>query len=310
MTGCLVTGASGFLGRRLVPILAGLGHEVAVVSRTPVEGVRTFLGDLTGEFNLSGANCSQLYHLAGLAHLVPRSEREGRRFFEVNVEGTRNLLRRLDLAGEVPRSAVLVSTVSVYGLESGELLDEDTPRRATDPYGASKAAAEDLVREWGDRRGVRVGVVRLPLVVGRDAPGNFGAMVQALRGGRYFGIGSGTARRSMVLVDDAARALYEVAASGGVFHLTDGRHPSFAEIEKAIASGLGRRSPGHLPLWAGKLAARVGDLAEHVTRFRMPLNSRTLAKMTTTLTFSDQKARRALGWNPRSVVDCIPGILA
>src|SRR5437868_267342 len=112
MTRCLVTGASGFLGRRLVRILAGDGAEVFVVSRCPLEGFRTILGDLTSaNLDVSWAKCSEVYHLAGLAHFIPRSGLEGERFFEVNVEGTRNLLLALEGGGVLPERVVFVSSV-------------------------------------------------------------------------------------------------------------------------------------------------------------------------------------------------------
>jgi nucleoside-diphosphate-sugar epimerase len=137
-----------------------------------------------------------------------------------------------------------------------------------------------------------------------------GAIVRALRARRYFGVGRGAARRSMVLASDAARGLRDLAASGGVFHLTDGRHPSFAELEAALARALGRRTPRHLPLWAARLGAWVGDGAEQMTGRSLALNSRTLAKMTATLTFCDQRARDQLVWNPAPVVERIREIFA
>ena len=309
MTTCLVTGASGFLGGRLAATLSADGLDVLAVSRCPLKGFRTILSKSASvDLDLSSAECSEVYHLAGLAHFIPRTSSDNDRFFEVNVEATRGLLRALDRANALPQSVTFVSSVSVYGADSGELLDEETPRRATDPYGASKRAAEDLLWEWGDRRGVRIGIARLPLVVGKGAPGNLGTMMRAMKSRRYFGVGSGTARRSMVLVNDVARALRGLAATGGVFHFTDGCHPSFREFEAAMARALGRRAPLHLPLWVASLGARIGDGLERVTGLRPPLNSRALAKMTTTLTFSDRRARNRLGWNPFSVVDNISEI--
>src|SRR5690606_7779589 len=144
--------------------------------------------------------------------------------------GTEHLLAALERQARLPEAFVLVSTVAVYGREAGEGLTEATPREAEDPYGLSKRQAEDAVQAWGARHGVRVGIVRLPLVAGTGAPGNLGAMVQAIRRGRYLGIGDGSARRSVVLAADVARVLPAVAERGGTYNLTDGRHPSFAEI--------------------------------------------------------------------------------
>lgn len=298
----LVTGSTGFIGRHLVAYLRAAGHAVDLLGRSPGPGV--VQADLAaGAPTLARGGYDVVYHVAGKAHVVPRTEAERQAFFAVNAAGTKHLLDALDAQERPPGAFVLVSTVAVYGREAGEGLDEETPCEATDPYGLSKRQAEDAVLDWGARRGVRVGIARLPLVAGAGAPGNLGAMVRAIRRGRYLGIGDGRARRSMVLAGDVARVLPVMAERGGIYHLTDGRHPSFAEVERAIAAALGKRPPRHLPSLAAQAGARVGDVILRVTGIRLPLTSRTLDKMTSTLTFDDSRARQALAWAPSPVLD-------
>jgi len=303
----LVTGGSGFLGRHVVRALADAGQAVTVLARgsDPAPGAAVLAGDLAAldPELFRGSEFAAVYHVAGLAHTVPRTPAERDRFRQVNAAGTAALLAALERAKRLPESFVLVSTVAVYGAESGTLLDEDTPRRAADPYGASKREAEDLVAEWGSRRGVRVGMARLPLIAGGHAPGNLGAMVRGIRRGRYLGIGDGSARRSMVLARDVAAVLPVMARLGGVYNLTDGHHPSFAELERALAAALGKRAPRHLPMSAAAFAARLGDAAQSLLKRDLPLNTRRLSKMVSSLTFSDARARRDLGWSPARVVD-------
>ncbi len=307
---CLVTGGSGFIGRQLVRSLEEQGHEATVLGRSPVPGRRTIHGDLgRPEIDLRAERFDHVYHAAGLAHVEPRTSKGRELFSTVNLEGTRTLLAGLGQCREQPESFLYVSTVAVYGVDRGELLDETTERRATDPYGLSKRRAEDLVLQWGARQGVRTAIVRLPLVAGPRAPGNLREMLAAMAAGRYLGVGSGAARRSMVRVTDVARILPKMAETGGIFHLTDGSHPSFAELESAVAKALGRRPPPHLPVPLARTAALAGDLLEFLTRNRMPFNRRTLVKMTSTLTFSDEKARRVLGWEPSSVLDGVRELL-
>jgi nucleoside-diphosphate-sugar epimerase len=268
------------------------------------------LGDLAQAApDFRGEAFAHVYHAAGLAHLEPRTDEERERFTRVNVEGTRALLKGLERCRELPASFLMVSTVAVYGAEKGELLDERTERRALDPYGLSKRQAEDLVQEWGERRGVRTAVVRLPLVVGPGAPGNLRRMAAALAAGRYLGMGKGVARRSMVRVEDVAAILPKAAETGGVFHLTDRFHPSVGELETALASALGRRPPWRLPMPLAHAAAAIGDVLETVMRAKMPFNRRILSKMTSTLTFSDEKARQELGWRPARVLDSVDELL-
>lgn len=298
---CLVTGACGFLGRIVSGELERSGIEVDRLDRSDVPGVHS--ADLVaGPPDLPGEGYDSVFHLAGKAHVVPRTEEERQQFFDVNVRGTANLLQALDQQARRPESFVLVSTVAIYGRDVGEGLNEDTPRGATDPYGISKRQAEDLVLEWGARNGVITGIVRLPLVAGSGAPGNLGAMISAMRRGRYAGIGDGSARRSIVNAVDVAAVLPTVGKTGGIFHLTDGHHPTFAEIEAAIAEALQRPMPRRIPLGMARVGAAVGDAVVKVTGRRFPLTTRSLGKMTSTLTFDDTRAREKLGWAPRPVM--------
>lgn len=297
----LVTGGTGFLGRYIVEHLHLEGYRVDTLGRSASADIQADLSvcppDLEAAYDL-------VVHAAGKAHVVPDTEEEKLDFFRVNASGTRHLLDAL--TSQRPDAFVLVSTIAVYGCESGEDLCEATPRKATDPYGLSRRQAEDMVTEWGEAHGVRVAILRLPLVAGAGAPGNLGAMVHAMRRGVYLGIGAGGARRSVVLADDVASILVAASDRGGTYNLTDGRNPSFAEIEKAVADVLGSRPPLHLPRPIAALGARVGDLALGLTGRRLPLTSRTLGKMTTTLTMSDALARRNLGWSPHSVTEAAP----
>ena len=202
------------------------------------------------------------------------AKQNGRRY-QVNREGTRRLLEAIDRGGEPPETFLLISTVAVYGVNEGVLLDEGTERPAAKvPYGESKRQAEDMLLEWASRRGVRSTVIRLPLVVGAGAPGNLRSMVEAIRRGRYRDIGGGRARRSMVMADDAAAILPRAAAAGGIFHLTDGVHPAFVDLSAALAGTLRRGRVGNLPLWTARIAASAGDVVGRVTGRVMPINSR------------------------------------
>jgi nucleoside-diphosphate-sugar epimerase len=299
----LVTGGGGFLGRQVLPHLAAAG-PVTLLGRRPMGTFPTITADLTAtEFDLGRGWFSTVYHLAGWAHRVPRTAAERDLFFRINAGGSKALLRALEQTGQLPEAFVLVSTVAVYGVEAGTLLDESTPCRAEDAYGASKRESEEAVIAWGQQRGVRTAIARLPLVAGPGAPGNLGAMVRGLRDGKYLGLGSGEARRSMVWAADVGRILPKLASVGGVFHLTDGHHPSFAELEAALAGALRRKCPARLPLALAKLGAWTGDLLNQWSRMNVPLNSRSLTKMTSTLTFSDTRARKELGWNPSRVLE-------
>ena len=293
----LVTGGSGFLGRALVSGLAEQGYDTDVLGRSDASEITCDLA--AGVPDLAGRRYDVIVHAAGKAHVVPRTDQEADDFFRVNVGGTQNLIRALD---PLPGAFVLISSASVYGREEGEAIAESEPLGALEPYGASKVAAEAIVAEWGQAQGVRVSMLRLPLVAGPCPPGNLGALIRAIERNRYVHIGGGSTRRSVVLAEDVARALPALARVGGIYNLTDGHHPSFAEIEAALSATLDKRRSPSLPVGLARLGGWAGDAIERVTGHSFPLTSRTVRKMTSSLTLSDERARHAFGWSPRPVL--------
>lgn len=291
----LFTGAGGFVGRNAVPILRK-NYEVFTLGRG--DG-NDFSADLSaGTPCFGAARFDVVFHAAGKAHSVPRTADEARRFFDVNLAGTRNLCRALDAAG-TPRAFVFASTVAVYGREFGEDISEDHPLGGKTPYAESKIAAEEFLREWCAERDVVLTILRPSLIAGADAPGNLGAMVRGLRSGRYLRVGRGNARKSVVMVEDLARVVPLAENRGGVFNLCASYAPTLAELENLICAQLGKRPPRAIPFFAAKCLALAGDCLFG----KAPIDSARLRKITGTLTFSSEKARRELNWRPLEILE-------
>lgn len=288
----LVTGANGFLGRHICQAIPA--QELYTLSRTDAR----LPVDLAQPFTLPDRPYTTVIHAAGKAHSLPRTETEKQAFYDVNTQGTAHLLQALEQLTQLPESFVLISTVAVYGLEEGKDITEDAPLRAVSAYGQSKVMAEKLALDWCQKYGVRCTILRLPLLAGEDAPGNLGSMQAAIRKGRFFTIGGGRAHKSMVLAADVAKALIPLSAIGGVYHLTDGQHPTFRQLGSAMATQSGKKAPGNIPYVLALLASAVGELIPG-----FPLNRSSLRKMTTDLTFDDQKARNTGLWHPQPVLD-------
>lgn len=289
----LLTGASGFLGNSIIN------------SISPIVDVFT-LGRLNCFFNYDLSHSIPLLpdlniviHAAGKAHSVPKSSIEKQAFFDVNFKGTQNLLQGLEESQSLPQAFIFISTVAVYGKENGINTSEDAPLLAQDPYGLSKIQAEQIVLDWCKKRNVICTILRLPLLVGPNAPGNLGAMIKGIKGGYYFNIAGGSAKKSMVLAKDVAKSILKVAEIGGIYNLTDGYHPSFAEISNHISIQLGKGKSMHMPMWFASIIAIFGDLFSN----KAPLNTNKLKKITSDLTFDDSKAREAFGWNPTPVLE-------
>ncbi len=299
----LMTGASGFVGSRIYQTLVQ-EHTITTIGRTPYSP-RHIHCDLANQLPvLPDEQFDLVINAAGKAGPVARNVTEQVDYQRINVQGTTNLLTALEKQSVLPTAIVHLSTVLVYGRSAGQLLPETTPLQATDPYGVSKIEAERVMREWAERTGVRLAILRLPLVVAEPLKGNLATMQKAIQKNYYVRIGSGLAQRSMVRADDVASVIIRAADVGGTFTLTDGYHPTVRELEDAIARQLGRRrSIPTVPLSLIKALAFIGDGINAVVGRRFPLDSIALRKLTSTLTFSDELARQQLNWNPRPVLD-------
>lgn len=301
----LLTGASGFLGSRIYQHLLP-EHSITTLGRTICSPchIRCNLASETPD--LPSDRFDMVIHAAGKANATPRTVAERAEYQRVNVQGTAHLLSALEKQPSLPTAFIHLSTVLVYGCSSGEGLRETTPCLATDPYGASKVEAEALLQAWASRTGVRLVILRLPLVVAEPLTGNLATLQSAIRRGYYVRIGNGLSCRSMVRADDVAAVMTRAANVGGTFNLTDGYHPTVRELEEAISRKLGRKRPiPSVPLSLIKPVARLGDGINAIIGRRFPVDTIALQKLTSTLTFSDERARQQLNWRPRPVLDLL-----
>lgn len=237
-------------------------------------------------------------HAAGKAHVVPKTKEQEDEFYAVNYQGTINLCKSLEKVG-VPSAFVFISTVAVYGCEYGELITEEHPLNGTTPYAKSKIMAEEYLQEWCSKHHVVLSILRPSLIAGKDAPGNLGAMVNGIRKGFYMNINGGKVIKSILQAEDIAYILPKVIEKGGVYNVCDTRQPTFGEISQSIAKQLNKRRPLNIPYFVAWCLAKVGDMMGR----RAPINSYRLDKMTKSKSFSNEKARRELGWEPLSVLE-------
>jgi nucleoside-diphosphate-sugar epimerase len=285
----LLTGANGFLGRAIKEELLNK-HTIFDLSRSNGD-YKVFLEK---EIPVFKENFEIVIHAAGKAHCIPKSELEKKQFHDVNVKGTINLLKGLE-NHVLPKEFIFISSVSVYGEETGSNINEDHSLNATDPYGLSKIEAEKIILEWCEKNNIVCTILRLPLLVGKNPPGNLGAMIKAIDKGYYFNIAGGKAKKSMVLAKDVASLISLVAPIGGIYNLTDGIHPSFFELSFVIS----KKESFSLPLGIAKFVGKLGDLIGD----KAPITSLKVKKIISDLTFDDSKACKLLNWKPEPVLN-------
>lgn len=289
----LFTGASGFLGYNIRPILEK-SYDVHTIGLTDDDDIKI---NMAKEIPPINTHYDVVLHAAGKAHSVPKTEAEAQVFYDVNYQGTVNLCKALENAG-IPKSLVFISTVAVYGCEFGELIDEYHPLSGDSPYAKSKIMAEEYLTQWCLDHQVKLAILRPSLLAGRNAPGNLGAMVNGIKKGFYMNIAGGKVVKSILMAEDIARLLPLLEEKGGIYNVCDTRQPSFGEISASVAKQLGKHRPISIPYWMAWCMAKVGDLLGE----KAPVNTYKLEKMTKSLTFSNEKARHELNWEPLDVL--------
>lgn len=290
----LLTGATGFLGHFLTKELK-TNHEVVTMGMQGSD----ILADITQKVPDVSQQYDLVVHNAGKAHVVPKSDAEAQAFFEVNFEGTRRFCESFERTANFPKFFVFISTVAVYGLETGKKISEDHPLNGQSPYAKSKIQAEGFLRQWCEKYGIKLLILRLPLVAGENPPGNLAAMINGIKKGFYFGIGGSKARKSVVLAEDVAHLISTWDGSTqGTFNLRGSQDPTFKQLEELICDQLGKKGVLKLPYWIAKSLALIGDITP-----KFPLNPDKLQKIVSDLTFDDSKAIKELNWSPRNVTE-------
>lgn len=291
-----MTGGRGFLGSHLV---AALRNDKDVDSMG-ISDVNTIQCNVSEKIPQINKHYDLVIHAAGKAHVVPSSKQEEQAFYDVNYQGTVNLVKGLDKAG-FKGEFVFISTVAVYGCEHGEAINEEAPLKAVDPYGRSKIMAEEFLIEWAKNNDIVLTIVRLPLIAGKNAPGNLGAMIESVKKNRFAVIGNKNVKRSIILTSDVFSFISHIRSIGGTYNLSDGHHPSFAELGDTINRHWNKGKVKHIPRGVAFVIAVTGSILQEVLRREMPLNLRRYTKMTSSLTFCNRKAM-ATGWAPQSVL--------
>jgi nucleoside-diphosphate-sugar epimerase len=312
----LVTGANGFIGRRMLGALQSRGIRTIGLDRTANPAVVEWItADIVCDAPIVLPNgIDTIIHLAGKAHALSEVAQDESEYFRINTEGTRNILEAAKRANV--RAVVLFSTIKAMAdPPAGQdgAIDESWPVLSNSAYGQSKRAAEALVLDGGY---VPHPVVLRPcLVYGPSPKGNLEKMITAVRRKRFPPFPEVKNKRSMVHVDDlisaALLAPFNPAAAGQTYIVADDESFSTRELFEWICGASGIRVPRWtMPIGILQIMGYVGDTIGKLRGRRFVFDSDALAKLTGSAWYSSAKLQRELGWRPQHTLrESIPEIL-
>ena len=264
-----VTGANGFIGRRLVDTLSHQGHSLRVLTRRPdclfPEGVQVVLGDLTSPdcpLDQFLAGCEVVFHCAG-------EIRDAATMQLLHIDGTQRLLQAV-LKETAQRGQkihwVQLSSVGVYGPPLGaanadRVVTEDAPARPVGEYEITKTRSDELVAQASESGLMTYSIVRPANVFGaRMTNQSLLNMIVMIDRGLFFYIGKPGASANYIHVDNVVEGLIscgtQPAAVGRIYNLSD--HCTLEHFVEVIAAELGRTAPQlRIPAPIARLAAKI-----------------------------------------------------
>jgi len=247
-----VTGATGFVGQAVCNALTSKGHGWQSVA-------------LSRDHRLVLDGCDAVVHLAEIAHRWATAADYKR----INVDLTAAVGRAACASG-IPM--LFMSSIKVHGDASIAPLTESSPIKPADRYAASKAYAEEALRFIP---GLRLTVVRPPLVYGPRVKANFFKLMHAIARGWPLPLASVANRRSLIYVGNLADAIIRCLNVDATFVVSDGPAVSTPQLCREVAEALGRE----------------------LRLFRFP-NALLPAKLTGSLEVDDSAIRRVVAWQP------------
>jgi nucleoside-diphosphate-sugar epimerase len=301
----LVTGATGFIGRKLVRTALREGFAVRALVRDPTGAsglgrADLFAGDLVEPDSLDGveAGVDAVVHCAGILGKWGMDEAV---LHAVNVQGSLNLLNRF--AGCAISRFIHLSAGGVTGPVRKGVVDETYVCQPATAYERTKLLGEQKVLAGAAGLGVPATVVRPTFTYGPGDPHKL-ALFRAVKRGRFAFIGSGRSVVHPVFADDLIAGIMlalDRARYGEVYIIGGDRPVTKRELVHAIADTLGVDRPAlRIPRWVASPTAAVLEGTGRLLGFEPILTRSRIMMMADNFGYSIDKARRELGYAPQT----------
>ncbi len=296
----LVTGATGFVGSHLVRHLAEKGYKVRGVSRkevSPFPEMNNYEHAKIQDVYSAEAWQSLLADVDIVVHLIAKTHSSDSGdlkalpdYRHINVDITKALLDASSAAGV--KRFIYLSSIKAVGEETpiDKPFTEESPCHPVDSYGISKWEAEELIQKYKER--IDTVIFRPPMIYGPGVKGNFLRLLKAVDRGFPLPFGMIENARSMLyvgnLTDAILTCLQSEKAAGQIYHVADSETPSTKEIMVEMGRHMGKK-PRLVPV-PKVMLRQIGILMD---------KSSEIDKLTRSLTISNQKILRKLGWEPK-----------
>jgi nucleoside-diphosphate-sugar epimerase len=215
-------------------------------------------------------------------------------YYDVNVEGTRNVLNVMDANGI--KNIIFTSSVAVYGLNKTNP-NESHPVDPFNHYGKSKWQAEEVLREWHgeDATDKMLRILRPTVIFGERNRGNVYNLLKQISSGKFLKIGQCNNKKSMAYVGNIVafiEYLIETAKSNyEVYNYIDKPDLSMNELIEVVGKSLDKKIPSvKIPYWLGMFGGYCFDVLAWITRKKLSISSVRVKKFCATTQFDSGKA--------------------
>jgi nucleoside-diphosphate-sugar epimerase len=303
MNNILVTGATGFIGGHLLPVLHKKNLQITLAVRNDLPeklnpDYKVFnVGEIEENTDWTEAlkEVDTVIHLAARAHqLNDQAINPEAEFLRINCEGTEALVKQAIASGV--KHFIFISSIGAMGTLSEQILTEKSPCHPDSPYGRSKLQAEQALIELCQNSPMTWTILRPTLVYGIGNPGNMERLMKLVKTGFPLPLGSIKNRKSFVyvgnLVDAIITCINHPNAKNQTFIVSDGDDLSTTDLIRRLGKAL-RKSPLLLPVPAELLRLTTKLLG------KADIGDRLLGS----LQVDSSKIRQMLDWTPPYTVD-------
>ena len=287
----ILIGGSGFVGSFLIKELHN--YKVGNIDKNP----SPFFDDITTNGDIRNLDEIKIPKGTKSVVLLAAEHRDDvspiSLYYDVNIQGTKNVLKAMDNAGI--KNIIFTSSVAIYGLNKSNP-DENHPEDPFNHYGKSKWQAELAIKEWyeNDPEGKSITIFRPTVIFGERNRGNVYNLLKQISSGKFLMIGKGQNKKSMAYVGNIVafiKSRLDKNESGyHIFNYADKPDYTMTELTQVIETKMKLTLPKQrIPYWLGALIGNVFDVVGLITKKKFSISAVRVKKFCATTQFNAYK---------------------